>query len=249
VRDGLALEIYRIPAGSPFIPAIRGAMRGRGWVTVRRASAMPTIALDESWKDPTARFNAGRRSDFRRAARRAAELGEVTFEMHTPAPADFDTLFDEAVAVEGRSWKLGAGTAIAADSVKQDCFRRFFRWGCERGMFRIAFMRVDGVPAAMQMALEWGDRYWLFKIGFDENFARCSPGSLLMLHTIRWAAERGLAAYELLGHVDPWIAQFWTEDGHDCVCLRAYPFNARGAAALAGDAIAWLRARLAPGKG
>ena len=247
VRDGRALELHRIPAGSPLIPAIKAAMRGRGRVSVRPASSMPTIALDAAWRDPAARFNAGRRSDFRRAARRASELGEVSFELRSPAPAEFDALFDEAVAVEARSWKREAGTAIAVDRAKQDCFRRFFRWGCAQGLFRIAFLRIDGVAIAMQMALEWGDRYWLFKIGFDEAFARCSPGSLLMLHTIGKAAERGLSAYELLGNVEPWIATFWTQDRHDCVRLRFYPYNANGAAAFAGDARAWLGTRLAQG--
>ena len=68
-----------------------------------------------------------------------------------------------------------------------------------------------------------------------------------MLHTIGWAASRELRAYELLGDVEPWIAQFWTREQHDCVRLRTYPFNASGAVAFAGDAIAWLRGRLARG--
>jgi len=249
VRDKRALELPRLPAGSPLIPAIQAAMRGKGLVTVRPADPMPTIALDASWQDPAAHFNSGRRSDFRRAARKAAELGEISFEMRAPVPAEFDALFDEAVAVEGRSWKRGAGTAIAVDRVKEECFRRFFRWGAERGLCRIAFMRIDGMAVAMQMALEWGDRYWLFKIGFDEKFARCSPGNLLMLHSIGRAAASGLVAFELLGNVEPWIATFWTQDRHDCVRLRAWPYNARGAAAFAVDSGIWLRTRLARGRG
>lgn len=248
IRDGRALELHRIPAGSPFIPALKAALKGKGWVQVRPAGPMPTIALDASWREPAAHFNAGRRSDFRRAARRAAELGAVSFEMLSPTPAEFDVLFDEAVAVEVRSWKREAGTAIAVNRAKEECFRRFFRWGAAQGAFRIAFMRIDGAAVAMQMALEWGGRYWLFKIGFDEEYARCSPGSLLMLHAIGWAAERGLVAYELLGNVEPWIATFWTQDRHDCVRLRAYPYNMRGAAAFAGDAFGWLQTRLASRK-
>lgn len=249
VRDGRALELHRIPAGSPFIPALRAALRGKGWVQVRSAGPMPTIALDASWRDPASHFNAGRRSDFRRAARRAAELGAVTCEMLSPTPAEFDALFDEAVAVEVRSWKREAGTAIAVDRAKEECFRRFFRWGAEQGAFRIGFLRIDGTAVAMQMALEWGGRYWLFKIGFDEDYARCSPGSLLMLHSLGWAAGRGLVAYELLGNVEPWIATFWTQDRHECVRLRAYPFNVKGAAVFAGDVSGWLRSRLTFGKG
>lgn len=247
-RDGRAVEVDRIPAQSPLIPAMREAMRGKGWTSVRPATPTPTIALDASWKDPASRFNPGRRSDFRRAARRAGEHGEVSFEIVSPEPAAFDVLFDEAVAVELRSWKREAGTAIAADRTKESCFRHFFRSACEQGHFRIAFMRIDGRAVAMQMALECLDRFWLFKIGFDEDFGRCSPGTLLMLHTIGWAAERELQAYELLGNVEPWIAEFWTREGHDCVCLRAYPFNAKGAVAFAGDAATWLRRRLAPAR-
>jgi CelD/BcsL family acetyltransferase involved in cellulose biosynthesis len=247
-RDGRAVELDRVPAGSRLVPALREAMRGRGWTSVRPATPAPTIALDARWKDPESRFNSGRRSDFRRAARRAADHGEVSFEIASPGPDAFDALFDEAVAVEARSWKAEAGTAIAADRAKESCFRHFFRSACERGDFRIAFMRIDGRAVAMQMALEWQRRYWLFKIGFDEDFGRCSPGTLLMLHTLGWAAERGLRAYELLGNVEPWIAHFWTRESHGCVCLRAYPFNASGAVAFAGDAATWLRSRLAPAR-
>jgi CelD/BcsL family acetyltransferase involved in cellulose biosynthesis len=165
----------------------------------------------------------------------------VTYEVLSPGPAEFDALFDEAIGVEVRSWKREAGTAIAVDRAKEGFFREFFRSACEDGTFRLAFMRIDREVVAMQMALEQLDRYWLFKIGFDESFGRCSPGTLLMLHTIGWAAGRGLEAYELLGHVEPWIAQFWTQERHDCVRLRTYPWNIRGAAAFAADALVWLR--------
>ncbi|HEX8480329.1 MAG TPA: GNAT family N-acetyltransferase [Allosphingosinicella sp.] len=246
VHDGRAIELDRVPAGSPFIPALRSALRGKGWMSVRPATPTPTITLGPDWKNPESRFNSGRRSDFRRAARRAGELGEPRFEILSPRPGEFDALFDEAVEVELRSWKREAGTAIAVDSAKESCFRHYFRSACEQGVFRIAFMRIDGRAVAMQMALECLDRYWLFKIGFDEAFERCSPGTLLMLHTLGWAANRDLRAYELLGHFEPWIARFWTREQHECVWVRAYPVNPRGAAAFAADACASLRRRLAP---
>ncbi|HEX8624227.1 MAG TPA: GNAT family N-acetyltransferase [Allosphingosinicella sp.] len=244
VADGRALEMDRVPVGSELIPALRTALRGKGWMSVRPATPTPTIALGERWKDPASCFNSGRRSDFRRAARRASEFGQVSFEILAPAADAFDALFDEAIGVEMRSWKREAGTAIAVDRAKEDCFRHYFRSACEQGSFRIAFMRIDGRAVAMQMAIETLGRYWLFKIGFDEEFERCSPGTLLMLHTIGWAAERELEAYELLGNLEPWIAQFWTREQHDCLWVRAYPFNARGAAALARDAFVSLRKRL-----
>jgi CelD/BcsL family acetyltransferase involved in cellulose biosynthesis len=245
VGDGRALEIDRIPVGSELIPALRRALRGKGWMSVRPATPTPTIPLEPRWKDPASCFNSGRRSDFRRAARRASEFGEVSFELLSPKPGEFDAFFDEAVSVEMRSWKREAGTAIAADRAKESCFRHYFRSACESGEFRIAFMRIDGRAVAMQMGLETLGRFWLLKIGFDEEYERCSPGTLLMLHTIGWAAQRGLGSYELLGNLEPWIVQFWTREQHECVWVRTYPFTASGLVALAGDAFQSLRKRLA----
>lgn len=238
------LSLDRVPAESPLVPAFKAAMQGKGWLSVRPAQGCPTIALDASWAQPEAQFNAGRRSDFRRATRRAEEIGDVAFEVLCPTPEQFDAVFDEAAEVELRSWKKEAGTAIVSDREKEHFFRTYFRSACEQGTLRIAFMRIDGRAVGMQMALECLDRYWLFKIGYDEAYGKCSPGTLLMLHTIGYAASRGLSAYELLGGVEPWIAEFWTKDRHECVRLRTYPFGVRGAVALAVDLAVWLGTRI-----
>lgn len=244
VRSGRPLHLDRLPAGSALIPALRAALRGRGYLSVRPATPTPTIALDARWTDPGACLGPRRAADFRRAARKAREVGEVAFEVLSPGPAEFAALFDEAIAIEARSWKHEHGSAIALDSVKDAFFRAYFRSACARGEMRIAFMLLDGRRVAMQLALEWSNRYWLFKIGFDEAFKRCSPGTLLMLHTLGWAAQRGLASYELLGEDEPWIARLWTRERHACVRVRTYPFNLAGAVAFAADALAWLRAAL-----
>jgi len=152
-RQSRPLLLDRIPATSGLVPALRGAMKGRGWLSVRPAVPTPTITLDESWKSPEARFNSGRRSDFRRAARRAGELGAVTYEMLSPSADQFDALFDEAIGVEVRSWKKEAGTAIAVDGGKESFFRDYFRSACRQGSFRVAFLRIDGQAVAMQMGL------------------------------------------------------------------------------------------------
>jgi CelD/BcsL family acetyltransferase involved in cellulose biosynthesis len=238
------IELARIPAASPLIPVLKAAMKGRGHVSVRPATASPTIALGPEWREPESRFNARRRSDFRRAVRRAAEFGAVACEMLAPSPAEFDALFDQAIAVEARSWKRAAGTAILCDPAKEAFFRRYLRAACERGQGRIAFLRIAGAVVAMQLAVEWDGRYWLYKIGYDEAYARCSPGTLLMLHALRDAAERGLAGFELMGDAEAWIADLWTRECHECVRVRTYPHSLAGVVAASRDGAAWTRGRL-----
>ena len=238
------MELARVPAASLLIPALQAAMRGRGRVSVRPATPSPTIALGPEWCDPESRFSSRRRSDFRRAARRAAEFGAVTYEMLAPSPDEFDALFDEAIAVEARSWKRGAGTAIVCDPAKEAFFRRYLRSACAQGQGRVALLRIDGRVAAMQLAVEWSGRYWLYKIGFDERYARCSPGTLLMLHALRDAAERGLSGFELMGDAEAWIADLWTRDCHACVRVRTYPYSLAGIVAVGQDGAVWARERL-----
>ena len=149
-------------------------------------------------------------------------------------------MFDEAIAVELASWKKGAGSAIAVDRAKEDFFRAYFKLLAAQGVMRVAFMRIDGQAVAMHLAVEMMERYWLFKIGFDEAFNKCSPGTLLMLHALGWSAERDLRAFELLGNVEPWIVAFWTKEQRDCVRLRTYPYNLRGAVAFLQDGVGWL---------
>lgn len=244
VADGRPIELARIPAGSLLIPALTAALKGRGRISVRPATATPTIALGPEWRESESRFSSRRRSDFRRAARRAAEFGEVRCEVLAPTPEAFGALFDEAIAVEARSWKRAAGTAIACDPAKEAFFRRYLTAACARGEGRVAFLRIDERVVAMQLAVEWAGRYWLFKIGYDEAYAKCSPGTLLMLHALRDAAERGLAGFELMGDAEAWIADLWTREVHECVRVRTYPYNAAGAVGWIADALAWARSRL-----
>ena len=245
LAQGRPVVLARVPVGSGLGPALAQAMRGRGLVTIRPAKPCPTILLDARWRDPVSRFNAGRRSDFRRAQRRAEKMGALSYELLSPTPATIGAVLDEAIGIEGRGWKTKAGTALGADQLKQAFFRQFFADAAADGTMRAAFLRIDGRAVAMQLAMEMQGRYWLFKIGYDEAYARCSPGNLLMAYTIGEAAARGLAAYELLGQAESWIVQGWTQAAHECLCIRTYPLSLGGGAALVVDGLHWLAARVA----
>ncbi len=238
------LIMARVPAASAFVPALREAMKGRGLVALRPAVPCPTIRLDESWAEPEGRFSARRRSDFRRAQRKAAEFGDLACESLSPGPEEFDALFDAAIRVEAASWKTAAGTAIACDPAKAAFFRAYFRAASANGACRMAFLRIGGELAAMHLAVEACGRHWLYKIGFDERFKRCSPGALLMLHALGEAARRGMTAFELMGDAEGWIADLWTKDAHPCWQVRTYPRSPQGAAAWLIDAGTWTRERL-----
>ncbi|HEX5358132.1 MAG TPA: GNAT family N-acetyltransferase [Aquabacterium sp.] len=244
-RQSRAVCLPRVPADSPSVTALRQAFAGRGMTLIRPAIGSPYIDLDASWADPRQKFNAGRRSDFRRAERHAEKLGGLRFEIHSQTTAaQLDHLLDEAYAVEARSWKGQAGTALALDPQLGPFHRAHAHAAMQAGLLRLAFMRVGGQAVGMQIALEWDHSIWLLKIGYDAAFSPCSPGNLLMMHTIADAAQRGLKAYEFLGSPAPWTA-FWTTSLRDYVNIRFFPWRLRGQLALAQDMSQAMHARLA----
>lgn len=226
------LLLRRLPADSPLLPALRDVYGRRALMLCRPGTETPTLGLDDSWREPETHFNARRRADIRTARRRAAQLGNVQLRVEAPAPEAVDALFDQLVAVEAAGWKARAGTALAAQPRMQAFFRRFCSLAAEQGALRLGFLSIDGRPVAVQLAIEHAGRYSLFKIGYDEEFARCSPGNLLMLHTVRWAAEQGLTSYEFLGTREPWTDR-WTETVRSCVDVQLYPPSPWSAVAAA----------------
>jgi CelD/BcsL family acetyltransferase involved in cellulose biosynthesis len=231
----LPVNLGQPPAGTPFSDAFISRAGAAGLLVTRPTEGSPYIELDDSWKDALKRFSSRRRSDFRRMRRRAEEEGRVAFEFHQPAPHEASALLDQAIAVEARSWKSRTRTAIADNKVQMDFFRRYARLASAEGMFRVAFMKIGSVTAAAQICAEYDGGFWLFKIGYDERFARCSPGQLLMLESIESAARRGLKRYEFLGKAADWTT-FWTSTERPRIRLKYYPRNTVGAAAMVRDA-------------
>jgi CelD/BcsL family acetyltransferase involved in cellulose biosynthesis len=230
------LLLRRILADSPVLAALREAFSSRGVLITRPAIGYPWIELDSSWDEPERKLSSSRRSSLRRALRKAQEIGAIEYEILSPQAHELPALLAESLRVEAANWKGRNGSALLSDPDRRRFFEQYTAIASEKGILRLCFLKVGGHPAATQIAVESGGGFWLLKVGYDETFARCSPGNLLMLETLRYAAGRGLQTYEFLGSAEPWT-EMWTDRVRPCVSVRAYPNNFRGAAALAWDAI------------
>jgi CelD/BcsL family acetyltransferase involved in cellulose biosynthesis len=211
---------------------------------VSRATPYPFLEIDQTWTDPESHFNAGHRSDFRRAQRRANEFGDTSYEIQAPQPAQLAAVLQEAYAAELNSWKGRRGTALSLDKLRSSFYRRYFEVSCAKGVLRVALLRIAGRVVAMQLNVQVQERLWMLKIGHDENYARASPGTLLMLQILRYAAEQNLKSIEFLGSTEPWI-NLWAKETRECVRIRIFPWSTASVALLGADVIRAARMRLA----
>jgi len=242
-EDRGSVLLKRISADSPIIDALKRAYRGRGFVVSVPSGGFLRLPLDDSWVEPERHLNSGRRSDLRRLRKIAANSGDLRIEIVKPRPDELTPLLDEAYEVEASGWKAAEGTALAVDTRRGSFLRRYAAAACERGLLRLCFLRLGGRAAAVQIAIQVAHGFWLLKIGYREEFARCSPGTLLMCDTIAYAAKAGLRSYEFLGRDEAWL-HMWNPLSCPCVSIAAYPFNARGMLAMSQDAFAAFRRKL-----
>ncbi len=124
------------------------------------------------------------RNEWRRQERRLAEHGLLTYDSLGPSD-DVKPWLDEFVKLEMSGWKGREGTAFGCDE-------RHLKWLTEvaaqahnRGRLMILALRLDGKAIAMRINLVSPPGSYAFKIAFDENFSKFSPGVLLELQNIR----------------------------------------------------------------
>jgi len=240
--------LERLPAGSPTLPALQKATKGKYWFRVEPAP--PTPYLDTGFKTVNDLVKSGRRSDLRRAEKRLAKSGEVTYEMRAAtSKQDLDSLIDEAFDVETRSWKNEIGTGLTSpdEATYAAAFRGFLEGAHAEEHIRFAFVRLDGRAVAMQIASEWENRWWIYKATFDKDYAKASPGNLLYFHTLDQVTQKGMLSYEFMGKMDKWTSA-WTKAPRDYVMVFGLPYNLRGikgaVAVSRWMGTEWVKARL-----
>jgi len=138
----------------------------------------------------TASISSHHRREANRRRRRLADT--VGAEPEIVAAGGSAEAVDAFLEVEASGWKGLAGTALA--SREEDA--AFFRLMCERfdrlGRVEILLLRAGGRVLAAECVLLAGEGCFTFKIAFDEEFARFSPGIEVVLGQIGWFHDSGI---------------------------------------------------------
>jgi CelD/BcsL family acetyltransferase involved in cellulose biosynthesis len=174
--------------------------RERFRLAVLNTRVSPYVAPTVNWDDFERAMTSKRRKELRRTARRLSETGELEFET-VDAPADLDRCLGEFFDLEGSGWKVDRGTALKLAPATHDFYEQVAGWAAGNGLLRLTFLRLDGMPLAVEFAIDDGKHRHVLKVGYRPEFSRFGPGVLLQFDEIRSAlADR--RAYELGAGVD-----------------------------------------------
>lgn len=125
-----------------------------------------------------------KRKEIRRLQKRLEEQGNVTNRLLTD-PDELDQWCADFLTLEQRGWKGTEGTALACDPTDSMFFRDCIAASFEAGALMFLRLDLDGRPIAMLVNFLAGTGSFSFKMAFDEELARFSPGVLIELDNLR----------------------------------------------------------------
>jgi CelD/BcsL family acetyltransferase involved in cellulose biosynthesis len=244
VNAGRPVVLQRIATDDALLETFTAAARGRGQLLRFNASGSPFVPIGSGWDHYLQTLSARRRQDYGRARRGLERLGKVAIDIQSPAAAAVEAGLAEAMQVEAASWKGRGGSAMLTNPRLSGFFRQLAVRLARQDKLRLCFLRLDGVPIAMQIGAVHAGRWWVLKIGYDERWAEHSPGIQLMWDVLREAFERRLSSFEMLGSAEPWLT-IWGREQRAYRTLAFYPYNGRGMVALGADIMRAFAQRLA----
>ncbi len=134
----------------------------------------PSVSREKGVKN-----SGSTRKKLRQDWNRLSGLG--TLEVVNERTADATQVaFEQFLDLEKRSWKGAEGTAILCSERDTEFTRRLIGDLAAAGCASVAVLRLDGRAIAAQVLMYCGTTAYTWKIAFDTEFAKYSPGAVLI---------------------------------------------------------------------
>jgi hypothetical protein len=200
------LSVKSFDAECPSYPAMLKLLAERGIV--------PLVLAEHARPIVTREFGIKRSGSTRKKLRqdwnRLTALGAVEV-LNERTPEGAVAAFETFLALEKASWKGAQGTALLSDPADASFVRNLLQHLAARQNASVALLRVNGEAVAAQVLMYCGATAYTWKTAFDANYAKYSPGTLLIDRvTDELFAGPDIDAINSCAAETSFMAQLWT---------------------------------------
>jgi len=177
IRGWSTLKLLRIRDNSPTLTVLdRGIPRVFVTKDVGGRGAYLTTTGDiEEFK---AGLGWNFRKNLRKCNNRLERLGDFRW-WSDDGSTSLTERFRSFIDLEASGWKGRAGTAIKMNDDLMKFYSALVTRLAEAGWLNWQFLEIDGRPIAASLGVKFGRAFCGFKLGFDEELAKSSPGTVL----------------------------------------------------------------------
>jgi CelD/BcsL family acetyltransferase involved in cellulose biosynthesis len=161
-------------------------------------------------RDEGIKKSGSTRKKLRQDWNRLSALGAVDV-VNDRTPSQVTEAFEAFLKLEQASWKGARGTALLCDAADAAFVRELAAKLSAEGRASVALLRVDGKAIAAQVVMYSGRTAYTWKTAFDADYARYSPGMLLVDKvTERLFADPAIESIDSCSYEDGFMAKLWT---------------------------------------
>ena len=190
-------DLRGLAEDSPWLTELREAAGSHGLTveeTEDQNGVAPILDLPPTWEDYLAQIPSKLRHEIRRKAKKLeAETGP--FRIETATDETLLPLLDRFVELHQMSEGPKGVFMVPGMEI---FFRRLGQTFCERGVFRLTFIRVRDELAAGTIGFSFEGTYSLYNSAFDRRWQQLAPGMVLVAEDIRQAIDEECSVFDLL---------------------------------------------------
>ncbi len=208
--EGWDTFVFKVVEESPSDLAVRAVMRRRNlYPHLQRSWSSPYIPIPEDPAQVSRSLKSNMRANVRRRDKQLSNLGKLELRLHD-SEASVPVFLDLMMAVEERSWKQDAGTALTSSQRQKKLYATVTPALARHNWFLGAALMLDEQPVAYIYGYAYAHVFVGEKGSYDEQYKQYGPGSVLRARLLEELARRGIRAYDLAGDADPNKAH-WTD--------------------------------------
>ncbi|MCW8934285.1 MAG: GNAT family N-acetyltransferase [Gammaproteobacteria bacterium] len=236
----LALEFNRLPIKFKHIIKSSKNKRTLTHNLITNGSQFLTNITDMHSFEST--MSSRRKSDLRRSRKRLNELGDSSYKIWNPSTSEIENVLDIAFKIENSGWKQRNNSTILSNKhMKQfimEIFKKF-----SNGVSTVGLLYSNNAAIACNLSFTYAETLWIIKIGYIEEYKRCSPGTLLTHEMIRYCCENNITNIEFLGSKERWI-ELWRPNERKYMTFLYYPVSYSGLKAIVIDFLEVVRGKI-----
>jgi CelD/BcsL family acetyltransferase involved in cellulose biosynthesis len=226
-RDWDLIQLCQLPESSATLKRLRILASWDNFRTeVWQSGASFYIPLAEGWDKYYAGLATKHKSNLRNRFKRLNQSGSSGMETVSSRDAVAEAL-EEGLHLEEAAWKREAGTAISCDRDISAFYLKFAECAADRGWLRLNFLRSGSAHIAFDYSLQYRNRTFLLKLGYDPAYAQLSPSNLLLSLALQDAFDRGCTTYDFLGEEADW-KRCWADQSQPNLWLFIFSHSFKG---------------------
>ena len=154
------------------------------------------IEHDLTWEQFESQLSSGFKKKLRKYERKLSEIGQLDIEIVSDVcESKIESYLQRVMDIENRSWKHASDTTIESKGKSQLFLDQAIELA-NKGALVISFLKLDGQDIAFDFGMTGKKTYHSWKIGYDQAYAKYSPGNYLTKATTLYFHETGFCDFQ-----------------------------------------------------